>query len=257
MVKNERTGHLSLLWEEYKKTGRDDLRNKLVEEYWYLVKKEAKIMKSKLPMLVELDDLVSAGTLGLIRTIKAFDPSRGIKFETYCVNRIKGAMLDELKKTTWVPYNVRQRTKQYNKAVYTLSSKTMGQKPTLQEVANYLGVSIEDAERIEKENTKGHVLQENKRYRGDGENFRNNEFILDQIPDKKSLSPPDEAGKEDGFYELTACLTTVDKKILNLYYLKGLVMNDIAVLVGKSKSRISQRHKEAIKRIKEVLSYNC
>jgi len=256
VITNGRAGHSSLLWEEYKLVGGDDLRNRLVENYFPIAKYNAERVKSKLPASVELDDLISAAVFGLMGAIESFDLDRGVKFETYCVPRIRGAILDELRSTDWVPRLVRHRTKMYNEAISALSSNVNGRKPSLTEIAEYLGVSVEEADRIEKETTEAHLLQESKGYRGDGEDFKKGQLPLDQMPDAKTSQPLDEVSKEDGFEELIACLSDTDQIIFTLYYRQDFTMKKIGELLGMSESRISQKHDHAIQKMKDCLFVN-
>ena len=106
------------IWIEFKRTGTEELRNRLMENYLPLVKYNAERIHTKLPDEVDVEDLMSAGIFGLMDTIDAFDLERGIKFETYCAPRIRGAILDELRSMDWVPRLVRSRTSQVEGAKF-------------------------------------------------------------------------------------------------------------------------------------------
>ena len=123
------------LWHKFKEDmDNQDLRNRLVEQYLPLVKYNGERIWARLPEGVELDDLVSAGVFGLMDAIDAFDLSRGVKFETYCVPRIRGAMLDELRTMDWVPRLVRSKASKLNEAMKTLEAK-LGRTPSEAELA--------------------------------------------------------------------------------------------------------------------------
>ncbi len=129
---------VSQVWHQYKADlDNKQLRNRLVERYLPLVKYHAERVRSRLPEGVELDDLISAGIFGLMDAIDAFDLSRGVKFETYCVPRIRGAMLDELRSMDWVPRLVRSKASKLGEATKTLEAK-LGRHPTEQELAAHL-----------------------------------------------------------------------------------------------------------------------
>ena len=136
------------LWRKFKADlSNQDLRNRLVEQYLPLVKYNGERIWARLPEGVELDDLVSAGVFGLMDAIDAFDLSRGVKFETYCVPRIRGAMLDELRTMDWVPRLVRSKASKLNEAVKTLEAR-LGRTPTDAELAEHMQISVQELERM-------------------------------------------------------------------------------------------------------------
>ena len=129
------------LWIEFKQDlTNQELRNRLVEIYLPLVKYNGERIWSRLPEGVELDDLISAGVFGLMDAIDAFDLSRGVKFETYCVPRIRGAMLDELRTMDWVPRLVRSKASKLNEAVKNLEAR-LGRQPNENELASEMGIA--------------------------------------------------------------------------------------------------------------------
>src|ERR1700735_221222 len=131
------------LWREFKEHPTTELRNQLVERYLPLVKYNAERIWQRLPEGVDLDDLISAGVFGLMDAIDAFDLTRGVKFETYCVPRIRGAMLDELRTMDWVPRLVRSKASKMEEARKTLEA-ALGRPPRPDEMAGRLGVPVED-----------------------------------------------------------------------------------------------------------------
>src|SRR2546429_7833834 len=135
------------LWPGYRAHPTVELRNQLVENYLPLVKYNAERIWARLPEGVELDDLVSAGVFGLMDAIEAFDLDRGVKFETYCVPRIRGAMLDELRTMDWVPRLVRSKASKLEEARKTLEAEH-GRPPTDAELAERLGVPLEEYEKM-------------------------------------------------------------------------------------------------------------
>src|SRR5271165_6329706 len=136
------------IWQSFKgDPSNQELRNRLVEMYLPLVKYNGERIWSRLPEGVELDDLVSAGVFGLMDAIDAFDLARGVKFETYCVPRIRGAMLDELRTMDWVPRLVRSKASKLNEALKTLEAK-MGRSPSEIELAEQLQISVAELEKM-------------------------------------------------------------------------------------------------------------
>lgn len=245
--------HLSLLWEEYKSINGNGSRNKLIESYLYIVVRVAVEMKKKLPWHVELDDLISDGTLGLMDAIKSFDPLRDVKFETYCRRRIKGAILDELRRMDWVPRLTRHRMKLYNEALSQLSLKMDGHEPSLEQVAEYLGISLEDTEDIKREATKVCIFQEGNGNRDDENDGARNGFSIGQMADRASLDPGDEIDKKDSF-KLITCLSDIDQVILTLYYRQNFTMKQIGELLGLSEGRVSQMLNKAILYLRDYYS---
>src|SRR5438067_3865664 len=135
------------LWHDYRAHPTVELRNQLVENYLPLVKYNAERIWSRLPEGVELDDLISAGVFGLMDAIEAFDLDRQVKFETYCVPRIRGAMLDELRTMDWVPRLVRSKASKMEEARKTLEA-ALGRPPRPDELAEKLAVSLQDFEKM-------------------------------------------------------------------------------------------------------------
>src|SRR5215217_4500228 len=136
------------IWKEFKQdTSNKTLRNRLIEQYLPLVKYNGERIWSRLPDGVELDDLISAGVFGLMDAINAFDLTRGVKFETYCVPRIRGAMLDELRTMDWVPRLVRSKASKLNEGLKSLEAK-LGRHPTEIEIGEYMQLSVEEVEKM-------------------------------------------------------------------------------------------------------------
>src|SRR5690348_17741347 len=144
----EKQVEIDEIWKNYKADPTNkEYRNLLVEIYLPLVKYNGERIWSRLPDGVELDDLISAGVFGLMDAIDAFDLSRGVKFETYCVPRIRGAMLDELRTMDWVPRLVRSKASKLNEGLKTLEAK-LGRAPTDAELATHMQLTVEDLEKM-------------------------------------------------------------------------------------------------------------
>src|SRR5947209_8300757 len=138
---------ISEVWQEFKQDqSSKELRNYLIEKYLPLVRYNAERVWSKLPDGVDLNDLISAGVFGLMDAIEAFDLSRGVKFETYCVPRIRGAMLDELRTMDWVPRLVRSKASKLNEAVKTLEAR-YGRPPSETELSEHMQISVVELEK--------------------------------------------------------------------------------------------------------------
>ncbi|MHC4728450.1 MAG: FliA/WhiG family RNA polymerase sigma factor [Planctomycetota bacterium] len=238
------------VWEQFHKTHGDDSRNRLMENYRHLVRYAAERVHSKLPSKVELDDLISAGTFGLMDAIQAYDPERGVKFETYCLPRIKGSILDELRSMDWVPRLVRTRAHQLTRATQSLEA-SLGRKPTIKETAAKLNMNMEEFERLRRDASAVNVVSLNTQY-GEGDSEKDIREI-DIIKDKKSDAPPIEAQKRDLKNLLTKGLTRAERLIVVLYYYEEMTMKEIGTTLDLSESRVSQMHSSIVQRLKAQL----
>src|SRR6266851_1689739 len=151
------------LWRDYQTHKGVEHRNQLVEIYLPLVKYNAERIWSRLPDGVELDDLISAGIFGLMDAIEAFDPTRGVKFETYCVPRIRGAMLDELRTMDWVPRLVRSKASKMEAARKELEA-ALGRPPRPEELAEKLGIPLEQIDQYVGDATAVNLVSLNKKW---------------------------------------------------------------------------------------------
>src|SRR6188472_3598409 len=152
------------VWREHKiDPSRKELRNRLVEQYLPLVKYNGERIWARLPEGVELDDLISAGIFGLMDAIDAFDMTRGVKFETYCVPRIRGAMLDELRTMDWVPRLVRSKASKLNEANKALETK-LGRQPTAVELSQHLEMPVPEVEKMMIEATAVNLVSLDKKW---------------------------------------------------------------------------------------------
>jgi RNA polymerase sigma factor for flagellar operon FliA len=245
-VKTDQQVNIDHVWEQFHKTCDDRYRNLLMEYYRDLVKYCAERLHSKLPDKVELDDLISAGNFGLMDAINAFDPSRGVKFETYCAPRIKGSILDELRSMDWVPRLVRARAHQLAKVTHSLEMH-LGRKPVEEEIAEELNMDIEEFNRLQRDASAVSLVSLNNKYDGDGEK---DVCEIDVIKDKKSEDPLLEAQKRDLKNLLTKGLTRAERLIIVLYYYEEMTMKEIGATLDLSESRVSQMHSSIVDRLK-------
>src|SRR5687767_11984413 len=166
------------VWAEYARTRSETLRNALMEHYLHLVKRMAQRIHTKLPKEVELDDLISAGTFGLMYAIAAFDLSRSVKFETYCANRIRGAILDELRSWDWVPRLARLRAHKLVEATRALKLE-FGREPTDEELAKRLQVSMDELDRINKDGNVTRIMPLSRKRFDSGGSEEDHEDVLE------------------------------------------------------------------------------
>ena len=250
-MKTKQKLSIDQIWEQFHKKRDDYFRNLLIEHYRNLVRYCAERLHSKLPDKVELDDLVSSGNFGLMDAIDAFDPERGVKFETYCSPRIRGSILDELRSMDWVPRLVRARAHQLGKATHSLEIH-LGRKPTEKEIAKELDMNPEEFNRLQRDaNAASLVSLDNKYGDGDGEKDIRE---IDIIKDKRSKNPVIEAQKRDLKSLLTKGLTRAERLIIVLYYYEEMTMKEIGATLDLSESRVSQMHSSIIARLKAQMT---
>jgi RNA polymerase sigma factor for flagellar operon FliA len=222
-----------------------------MEYYRDIVRYTAERLHSKLPDKVELDDLISAGIFGLMDAIDAFDPSRGVKFETYCAPRIKGSILDELRSMDWVPRLVRARAHQLTRATHSLEMH-LGRKPVEEEIAEELNIDMEEFDRLQRDATAASLVSLNTKY---GETDGDKDVSeIEVIKDKKSEDPILEAQKRDLRNLLTKGLTRAERLIIVLYYYEEMTMKEIGATLDLSESRVSQMHSSIVARLKAQLN---
>jgi RNA polymerase sigma factor for flagellar operon FliA len=250
-VKTDQELSIDQTWGQFHKTRDENFRNLLLEHYRYLVRYCAERLHSKLPDKVELDDLISAGNFGLMYAIDAFDPTRGVKFETYCSPRIRGSILDELRSMDWVPRLVRARAHQLAKATHSLETN-LGRKPTEKEIAEELNIDMEEFNRLQRDANAASQVSLNTKYSdGDGEKDIRE---IDIIKDEKSENPVIEAQKRDLKSLLTKGLTRAERLIIVLYYYEEMTMKEIGATLDLSESRVSQMHSSIVQRLKAQLN---
>jgi len=242
---------LAKLWEEFvTDRSNQELRNVLIEHYMPIVQYQGERVCSRLPDEVELDDLVSAGVFGLMDAIDAFDISRGVKFETYCVPRIRGAMLDELRNMDWVPRLVRSRTRKLSEASKELSDE-FGRQPTHEELSKHMGISPGDLDKILFDANTANVVSLNKKwYETDGSKDVSE---IDMIEDQKGEDPTGRIQKSDIMRLVTRGLSRNERLIIILYYYEELTMKEVGMTLALSESRVSQMHSSIVERLQKQL----
>ncbi|GAB5441115.1 MAG: FliA/WhiG family RNA polymerase sigma factor [Fuerstiella sp.] len=240
------------VWVEFKQDQTNQtLRNRLMERYLPLVRYNAERVWAKLPEGVDLNDLMSAGVFGLMDAIEAFDLDRGVKFETYCVPRIRGAMLDELRTMDWVPRLVRSKASKLEAARKAVVAKT-GRPPTDAELANEMGLSIQEFEKHRAEASAINLVSLNKKWY-ETDSYKDVREV-DVLQDAKGEDPTDGIQKLDVMKIVTKGLNRNERLIIILYYYEELTMKEIGTTLGLSESRVSQMHSSIVNRLKEQLN---
>jgi RNA polymerase sigma factor for flagellar operon FliA len=239
------------VWQQYRTEPTVELRNLLVERFLPLVKYNAERIWARLPDGVELDDLISAGVFGLMDAIDAYDLTRGVKFETYCVPRIRGAMLDELRTMDWVPRLVRSKASKMEEARKTLEAQ-LGRPPRPDELAEKLGVPMEQLADFVGEATAVSLVSLNKKWY-ETVSYKDVREI-DILEDKKAEDPTHRLQNRDLMRLVTRGLNRNERLIMILYYYEDMTMKEIGATLDLSESRVSQMHSSIVARLQSQLS---
>jgi len=243
--------NLEGIWRKYKETTDVSLRNNLMEEYLPLVRYMAERLCAKLPDEVELDDLIGAGIFGLLDAIKSFDLDRGVKFETYCAPRIRGAILDELRNLDWVPRLVRSRAHKLDQATKALQME-LGREPADEEIAKRMDLEPEEYEKLIRDANAVSLVSLSRKYYETDSNKDIRE--IDVLEDKRGKNPVLEMQKKDIKDLITKGLTRAERLILLLYYYEEMTMKEIGATLDLSESRVSQMHSAILNRLRGQLN---
>ncbi len=239
------------LWKDYRTEATLDRRNRLLEHYLPLVKYNAERIWARLPDGVELDDLISAGTFGLLDAIEAFDLDRGVKFETYCVPRIRGAMLDELRTMDWVPRLVRSKASKHEHMRKALEI-SLGRPPRPDEIAEKMGISLDDYAKHATEAAAVGLVSLNKKWY-ETDSYKDVREI-DILEDKKAEDPTHRLQNRDLMKLVTRGLSRNERLIIILYYYEEMTMKEIGQTLDLSESRVSQMHSSIVTRLQHMLA---
>ena len=246
---NVKAVELRELWRSYKIDGDERARERLVVAYSPLVKFIAGRMASGLPAHVEEGDLVSYGLLGLIGAIERFDLEREIKFETFAVARIKGAIIDELRSLDWVPRSVRSRARDVERAHASLEAK-FGRAPTDEEMAVKLDMTVDEFRDALLQIANSSVLALDDLWTfADPEGGGGQISVLDTIQDPNALDPEAEANTtelKDRLADAIESLPERERLVIALYYYENLTLREIGEVLGVTESRVSQLHTKAV-----------
>jgi RNA polymerase sigma factor for flagellar operon FliA len=243
------------LWLKYRKTADQGIRDRLILNYSPLVKYVAGRLGSGLPAHVDEGDLVSYGLLGLIGAIERYDPERDVKFETYAIARIKGAIIDELRAMDWVPRSVRSRAREIERAIAELEKK-LHRAPTDEEIAKKVGITEQELEDSLTEISRSSIAALDELWTvssSGGDQIALIDTIEDsEAPDPQSSLSATETREAIG--EAIARLPEREKLVVTLYYYEELTLREIGEVLGVTESRVSQLHTKAILRLKARLS---
>lgn len=228
-----------------------DGKEQIIEEYIPLVKYIASRVMFAKNKYMEYEDLVSYGMIGLIDAINKFDNSKGMKFSSYASIRIKGAMIDELRKNRPISKGAMDKLNRYNKAIEELQG-TLLREPTTQEISNYLGISSNEVAEIENYINYISMVSLESVIFSDDEDVN----LMGVIEDKNSPSPHSYLEDKEKLEILTQAIELLkekDRMILNLYYYEGLTLKEIGKILEVSESRVCQLHSRSIRNLRECM----
>jgi len=245
---------LSTLWERYGATADESAREQLILNYSPLVKFVAGRIATNLPHSVESADLISYGLFGLIDAIEKFEPERAIKFETYAIPRIRGAIIDELRALDWVPRSVRSRARDIEKAIVALEGR-LKRSPEDSEVADELGISVKELHEAYSKLSYTSVVSFEDLWSTGGD--RDDHPAADTVIKDENAPNPVEAFEAEELKDVLSGaierLSERERTVIAYYYYEGLSLKEIGQILGVTESRVSQLHTKAVLRLRARL----
>ncbi len=234
------------LWEDYSRLKTPELREKIILEYAPLVKVVAGRLSMYLGYSVEYEDMVSYGVFGLIDAIDKFDMTKEVKFETYASLRIRGAILDQIRKMDWIPRTIRQRQKQIDAAMKEIEQST-GREATDEEIAAKLGISGDEFLEWQSQMKVNNIVSLNE-YVEQGSDIPSDKNVTGGFESPEAVIEKSEL--KEMLEEALELLTEKEKKVVLLYYYEELTLKEISRVLEVSESRISQLHTKALQKMK-------
>jgi len=227
----------------------DKKADHLLTEHMPLVKRLAHQMKAKLPPSVEVDDLVQAGMIGLLDAISRYEENHGAQFETYAVLRIRGAMLDELRSSDWMPRSTRQNMRKVEQAMATLQQQ-LGRPPSESEIAKSLKLSLADYQEMLGDSGGHQLVYYEDFHDEDGNDSWLDRYAVDEDDPLRALMETD---FRQAVIDAIDALPEREKLLMGLYYEEELNLKEIGAVMGVSESRVSQLHSQAVGRLRTYL----
>jgi RNA polymerase sigma factor FliA len=244
--------NLPAFWDRYKKHGDLKARDQLIQHYSYLVKITAGRVVSSLPPNVDRDDLVGAGIIGLVKSVDQFDCSRQVKFETYAIALIRGAILEMLREEDWVPRSIRERVKALERAYLDLESR-LGRPATDEEVASSMGLEIDAFHTLLADTGRASLLSLDDvvLFSEGNEKIHLSDVIFDET--SNTSNDVETGAVKQTLGESIDRLPDREKLVIALYYYEGLTFKEIGRILEVSESRVYQLHTQAVLRLRGYL----
>ncbi len=241
------------LWERYRSASDPQAREELILTYAPLVKYVAGRVSVSLPDTIEHSDLVSYGMFGLMDAIERFDLGAGVKFSTYAITRIRGSIIDELRKVDWVPRSVRSKAKRISRAVRRLEN-SLGRTPTEEEIAAELDISLQELQDMLEQTAFTTVAELDRTLSSDGEESIT---LADTLQDTAHARPQDTVDEEETRRLLVQEIEDLperEQQIIALYYFEGMTLAQIGGILGVTESRVCQIHSKVMVSLRNRLT---
>lgn len=239
----------ALLLMKYKETGNKALRNGVVLAYMNIVKYAALSTRNMYIKFAETEEVINEATLALMSAVDSFDPQKGVKFETYASIKVRGAIIDFIRRQDFVPRNIRRFAKEYD-AAYTALYSELDREPSMQEIADYMKLPLEKLESCTAQAAAAQTLSFE-------EMLADNGFdISDKTDDDGMWAPEAKLHKQEKMHYLTEAIKSLKEKeqlVITLYYYEKLRFSDIGKVLGVSESRVCQIHTQAVQKMKKKL----
>jgi RNA polymerase sigma factor for flagellar operon FliA len=240
-------------WVLFKKDNNPDTRQRLLEEYLPLVKSVAGRMALGFPKSVELSDLVNTGVIGLAEALSNFDPSRGVKFETYAVPRIRGAILDELRSLDWVPRSTRAKSREIDRAISKLENK-LGRPPSDRELARSLNLSSSELfSALDDVSSTTMLSLDELIYKEEDNRQVPRVETLENLGTENVLGDMEKGELKTYLVHAISYLSEQERLVVALYYYEELTLKEIGEVMQISESRVSQIHTKAVLKLRGMI----
>lgn len=240
------------LWEEYKNNKSSKIREKIILEYADLVKIVAGRMGMYLGYTVEYDDLVGYGIFGLIDAIDKFELTKGVRFETYASLRIRGAILDQIRKMDWIPRTLRQKQRKLESAMHELEVE-LGRTATNDEISTKLEISVDELEELQNQTQISNMVSLDE-YLEQGSDVKAD---YGKVGNRPRFEQPEQAIEKQELKKMLAeaisSLNENEQKVIACYYFEEMTLKEISKILDVSESRVSQLHTKALKKMRGKL----
>ncbi len=230
------------LWEGFVDARDQTRRDRLIEHYMHLVYETAERMAGKLPSFIDINDLIGAGTLGLIDAINKFEPERGVKFSTYCCTRVSGAILDELRRLDWAPRLVRTRVNQLERTREDLEGQ-LGRRPDEDELAAAMEMTADQFQSLQRETQVKTIVSLDRKW---DESDDHELGQIEMLPDATAQDPLSEIERQEIREIAIRGLSEKEKQVIVMYYDDNLSLKEIGMVLNLSESRVCQIHAQTI-----------